>query len=366
MTFYTERIYSEAFDNGVNYAIQRMFGSGRIAKKKAKQAQAAELEAQKAAEKAAFKQGKQEYDLIKKKAREERRAAEAANPQPAQPKTVSPGVQRRKLGAQASAASHSYQKAAIAALDAKDAARDAIGTSAYGELANKYSQLRAIADEKQENLQAIRGKKKEVTTQMRNAVKEAEQAESQRRLAIAADRARKREEKRQAKLKAKNEARAPERQAYLQNIHDNGAWTPKPIEDPAPTVPKNPVRAARKEHGRLDVTPEEIAAADKRVNGPLYDNNSTGTTTTTSTPQSTQTTTQSTTTNKTNVGGSNGSRGGRTTTKSKPAAPTVTKGGLMNWIKTNPYKSAGIAAAGLGALGYGGYKFATRGREDEE
>jgi hypothetical protein len=38
----------------------------------------------------------------------------------------------------------------------------------------------------------------------------------------------------------------------------------------------------------------------------------------------------------------------------------------MNWIKTNPYKSAGIAAAGLGALGYGGYKFATRGRDDEE
>jgi hypothetical protein len=359
MTFYTERIYSEAFDNGVNYAIQRMFGSGRIAKKKAKQAQAAELEAQKAAEKAAFKQGKQEYDLIKKKAREERRAAEAANPQPAQPKTVSPGVQRRKLGAQASAASHSYQKAAIAALDAKDAAQNAIGTSAYGELANKYSQLRAIADEKQENYQAIKNKKKEVTTQMRDAVKEAEQAESQRRMAIAADRARKREEKRQTKLKAKNEARAPERQAYLQNIHDNGAWTPKPIDDPAPTVPKNPVRAARKEHGRLDVTPEEIAAADKRVNGPLYESNTgTGTTTTTS---------QSTPTGKTNVGGSNGSKGGRTTTKSKPKPSTpAAKGGLMNWIKTNPYKSAGIAAAGLGALGYGGYKFATRGRDDEE
>lgn len=155
---------------------------------------------------------------------------------------------------------------------------------------------------------------------MRDAVNEATQAENQRRLAIAADKARKREEKRQAKLKAKNEARAAERQAYLQNIHDNGAWTPKPIEDPAPTVPKNPVRAARKEHGRLDVTPEEIAAADKRVNGPLYDNNSTGTTTTT----------QSTTTNKTNVGGSNGGRGGRTTTKSKPSAPTAAKGGLMN------------------------------------
>ena len=35
MTFYTEgRIYSEAFDDGVDFAIQKMFGSGRIAKKK--------------------------------------------------------------------------------------------------------------------------------------------------------------------------------------------------------------------------------------------------------------------------------------------------------------------------------------------
>ena len=50
---------------------------------------------------------------------------------------------------------------------------------------------------------------------------------------------------------------------------------------------------------------------------------------------------------------------------SSNAGKEASKGSILGWIKKNPYKSAGIAA-GLAAAGYGGYKFATRNKDEEE
>ena len=344
MTLYTERLYSSAFEDGFDYAVQKMFGGARQAKKKAKEAKADEIAAQKAAEKAQFKADVAEINKKKAEERAIRRAAEAANP-PA-PKPLSAAAQGKKLSAAASGASRSYQKAAVAAYDANQAARNAIGTSKYGALANEASKLRAVADEKEQTMNAAKAARKEQRTQVRDTIKEQKQAESQRRMAIMAERAKRREEKRVAKLKAKNEARTAERQAYLNSV--GGEWQPKPIADQFPTVPKNPVRAARKEHGRLNVTPEEIAAADARINGKAP---SAPTTQVKVDPSPATPTISSKTV---------GSKSGSTAKKGGSAAA---KNDVLGWIKKNPYKSAGIAA-GLAAAGYGGYKFATRNKED--
>ena len=349
MTLYTERLYSSAFEDGFDYAVQKMFGSARQAKKKAKEAKADEIAAQKAAEKAQFKADVAEINKKKAEERAIRRAAEAANP-PA-PKPLSAAAQGKKLSAAASGASRSYQKAAVAAYDANQAARNAIGTSKYGALANEASKLRAVADEKEQTMNAAKAARKEQRTQVRDTIKEQKQAESQRRMAIMAERAKRREEKRIAKLQAKNAERAPERQAYLQNIEENGAWKAKPIADQFPTVPKNPVRAARKEHGRLNVTPEEIAAADARINGKAP---SAPTTQVKVDPSPATPTISSKTV---------GSKSGSTTSSAKKGGSAAAKNDVLGWIKKNPYKSAGIAA-GLAAAGYGGYKFATRNKED--
>ena len=280
---------------------------------------------------------------IKAEERAKRRAAEAANP-PA-PKPLSASAQGKKLSAAASGASRSYQKAAVAAYDANQAAKAAIGTSKYGALANEASKLRTVAEEKEQAKNVANAARKEQRTQVKDAVKEQKQAESQRRMAIMAERAKRREEKRIAKLQAKNAERAPERQAYLQNIEENGAWKAKPIADQFPTVPKNPVRAARKEHGRLNVTPEEIAAADARINGKAS-----------SAPKVDQATN--------NISSKSvGSKSSSTTSSAKKGGSAAAKNDVLGWIKKNPYKSAGIAAT-LAAAGYGGYKYATKDKED--
>jgi hypothetical protein len=234
MTLYTERLYSSAFEDGFDYAVQKMYVNARQAKKNAKKARAEEEAAQQALEKEQFKAQVAEANKRKAEERAQRRAAEAANP-PA-PKPLSAAQQGKNLAAAASGASRSYQKAAVAAYDANQAARDAIGTSKYGALANEASKLRAVAEEKEQTMNAAKAARKEQKTQVRDAIKEQKQAESQRRMAIMAERAKK--------------------------------------------------------------------------------------------------------------GGS-----------------AAAKDGLLNWIKKNPYKSAGIAA-GLAAAGYGGYKFATRNKED--
>ena len=347
MTLYTERLYSSAFEDGFDYAVQRMYVNARQAKKNAKKAKADEIAAQKAAEKAQFKADVAEINKKKAEERAIRRAAEAANP-PA-PKPLSAAAQGKKLSAAASGASRSYQKAAVAAYDANQAARNAIGTSKYGALANEASKLRAAADEKEQAMNAAKAARKEQKTQVRDTIKEQKQAESQRRMAIMAERAKRREEKRVAKLKAKNEARSAERQAYLNSV--GGEWQPKPIADQFPTVPKNPVRAARKEHGRLNVTPEEIAAADARINGKAP---SAPTTQVKVDPSPATPTISSKTV---------GSKSGSTTSSAKKGGSAAAKNDVLGWIKKNPYKSAGIAA-GLAAAGYGGYKFATRNKED--
>lgn len=41
------------------------------------------------------------------------------------------------------------------------------------------------------------------------------------------------------------------------------------------------------------------------------------------------------------------------------------KGSVLGWVKDNPWKTAGIGT-GLAAAGYGGYKLATRGNEEDE
>lgn len=347
MTLYTERLYSSAFEDGFDYAVQKMFGGARQAKKDAKKVKADEIAAQKAAEKAKFKADVAEINKIKAEERAKRRAAEAANP-PA-PKPLSAAAQGKKLSAAASGASRSYQKAAVAAYDANQSARNAIGTSKYGALANEASKLRAVADEKEQAMNVAKAARKEQRTQVRDTIKEQKQAESQRRMAIMAERAKRREEKRVSKLKAKNEARSAERQAYLNSV--GGEWQPKPIADQFPTVPKNPVRAARKEHGRLNVTPEEIAAADARINGKAP---SAPTTQVKVDPSPATPTISSKTV---------GSKSGSTTSSAKKGGSAAAKNDVLGWIKKNPYKSAGIAA-GLAAAGYGGYKFATRNKED--
>jgi len=344
MTLYTERLYSSAFEDGFDYAVQKMYVNARQAKKNAKKARAEEEAAQQALEKEQFKADVAEINKKKAEERAIRRAAEAANP-PA-PKPLSAAAQGKKLSAAASGASRSYQKAAVAAYDANQAARNAIGTSKYGALANEASKLRAVADEKEQAMNVAKAAKKEQKTQVRDAIKEQKQAESQRRMAIMAERAKRREEKRVAKLKAKNEARSAERQAYLNSV--GGEWQPKPIADQFPGIPKNPVRAARKEHGRLNVTPEEIAAADARING---------------TAPTTQVKVDPAPATPNISSKTVGSKSGSTTSSAKKGGSAAAKNDVLGWIKKNPYKSAGIAA-GLAAAGYGGYKFATRNKED--
>ena len=64
---------------------------------------------------------------------------------------------------------------------------------------------------------------------------------------------------------------------------------------------------------------------------------------------------------------SNNGIGNKPANKKNPGnvGKEASKGSVLNWIKKNPYKSAGLAAA-LTAASYGGYKYATKDNDEKE